>query len=215
MDALFLHFVTAFMAFFAIMNPIANTPVFLGLTEGVSSVHRVEIAQRAVIQSFIIVLAFAVAGKMIFGLFGLNMDAFRITGGCLVFLIGINMLQGRHSRMHYPHSLDNAIPNDASEDDPATFPLAMPMLAGPGTITTAMNLSADGGLVNISFIILAFGLLCLITYLLFIFGERFIRYIGRAAMGVITRLMGLIVAVIGTGMVIEGIKNAFALGVNG
>lgn len=212
MDALFLHFATAFMAFFAIMNPIANTPVFLGLTEGMSSQHRVAIARRAVIQAFIIVLAFAVAGKMIFGLFGLNMDAFRITGGCLVFLIGINMLQGKHSRMHHPHSLDDSLASDGSDDDPATFPLAMPMLAGPGTITTAMNLSADGGLINISFIILAFALLCVITYVVFIFGERFIRYIGRAAMGVITRLMGLIVAVIGTGMVIEGIKNAFVLG---
>ena len=218
MHGLMLSFTTAFMGFFAIMNPIANVPVFLGLTSEESEAITRRIALRAVVLAFIIVTFFSLAGKIIFSLFGLNMDAFRITGGILVFLIGFNMLQGKHSHMHHPHSIDKE-PNgtaDLDQDDSAisvaTFPLAMPILAGPGTITTAMSLSARGGLADTGITILTFALLCGITYFVFAFGERFVRYIGHDALGVITRLMGLIVAVIGTGMILEGIKGAFGVG---
>ncbi|MDK2776937.1 MAG: MarC family protein [Pseudomonadota bacterium] len=213
MDNLLLQITTMFMGFFAIMNPLANTPVFISLTSDDDEQTTRRIARRAVILAFIIVAVFALAGKLIFSLFGLNMDAFRITGGLLVFLIGFHMLQGQHSHVQHPHSLDR---QDEQEDDPvigiATFPLAMPVLAGPGTLTTAMSLSARGGLTDISLTIATFALLCLITYFVFVSGERFVRYIGHDALGVITRLMGLIVAVMGTGMVIEGARGAFSLG---
>ncbi len=213
MDNLLLQVTTMFMGFFAIMNPVANTPVFLSLTSDDDEQTTRRVARRAVMLAFIIVTIFALAGKLIFSLFGLNMDAFRITGGLLVFLIGYHMLQGQHSRLHHPHSLDN---QDDADDDPeisvATFPLAMPVLAGPGTLTTAMSLSARGGLTDISLTISTFALLCLITYFVFVSGERFVRYIGHDALGVITRLMGLIVAVMGTGMVVEGAQSAFSLG---
>lgn len=212
MDGLLLTFATMFMGFFAIMNPVANVPIFLSLTAGEDAQTTRNIARRALLLAFVIVLCFALAGKMIFSLFGLNMDAFRITGGLLVFLIGFNMLQGQHSRVHHPHSLDDDSSGEDSAISVATFPLAMPILAGPGTLTTAMSLSARGGLSNISLTIAAFAVLCFITYLVFVSGERFVRYIGHDALGVITRMMGLIVAVIGTGMVVEGARGAFALG---
>ena len=209
MQDLILTITTMFMGFFAIMNPMANVPVFLGLTADEDSRTTRAIARRAVILAFIIVTCFAVAGKLIFSLFGLSMDAFRITGGLLVFLIGFNMLQGRHSRVQHPHSLDD---DDSASQSPlnvATYPLAMPILAGPGTITTAMSFSARGGFANIALTLLTFACLCLITYAVFISGERLVRRVGDEALGVITRMMGLIVAVIGTGMVVEGLHGAF------
>lgn len=93
----------------------------------------------------------------------------------------------------------------------AVSPLAMPILAGPGTITTAMNFSAGGGMMNVAITITMFAVLCVITYVLFVFGERFVAYIGSSALGVITRMMGLILAVIGTQMVITGLHGAFNL----
>ncbi|HKK02159.1 MAG TPA: MarC family protein, partial [Desulfuromonadales bacterium] len=90
----------------------------------------------------------------------------------------------------------------------AVSPLAVPILAGPGTIATAMNYSASGGVANMLITIGAFAVLCLITYIFFISGERFIRYIGENAVKVITRLMGLILAVVGSQMLIQGIYGA-------
>ena len=87
----------------------------------------------------------------------------------------------------------------------------MPILAGPGTIATAMNFSARGGIVEMTVTIVAFAVLCVITYALFVSGGKFISLIRSELLGVITRLMGLILAVIGTEMVIEGVHGAFNL----
>jgi len=86
----------------------------------------------------------------------------------------------------------------------------MPLLAGPGTIATAMNFSAGGGVAGMVVTISAFAVLCLITYVFFIFGEKLVGYLGTSALGVVTRMMGLILAAIGTQMVIEGLRGAFA-----
>ena len=198
------------MGFFAIMNPIANVPIFLGLVSGEDGKTASAVALRAVLLAFIIVAMFSITGKVIFELFGLTLPAFRITGGLLVFLIGFHMLQGSHSVIHHPKSVDEPPDEDATVSV-AVFPLAMPILAGPGTIATAMNFSARGGLVDMGLTIAMFAVLCVITYLFFVFGEKFVTYIGTTALGVITRLMGLILAVIGTQMAIEGIQGAFNL----
>lgn len=204
------HAAAIFMGFFAIMNPIANVPIFLGLTSGDERRTTAAVAFRALLLAFLIVVFFAIAGKMIFELFGLTLPAFRITGGALVFLIGFHMLQGDHSVIHHPPAADREQAREASLGV-AAFPLAMPILAGPGTIATAMNFSARGGLVDMFMTIAMFALLCVITYLFFVFGERFVERIGTVALGVITRMMGLILAVIGTQMAIEGIQAAFGL----
>jgi multiple antibiotic resistance protein len=87
----------------------------------------------------------------------------------------------------------------------------MPLLAGPGTIATAMNFSAGGGIGAMVVTISVFAVLCIITYLFLIFGEKLVGYLGTSALGVITRMMGLILAAIGTQMVIEGLQKAFSL----
>ncbi len=207
MKEILLHAATVFMGFFAIMNPIANVPIFLGLTAGDDRDTVRTIASRSLILAFLIVLIFAISGKIIFAMFGITLSAFRITGGLLVLLIGFHMLQGNHSSVHHPSQKDKDHAREAALSI-AVSPLAMPILAGPGTITTAMNY-ATGGMVDLIITITMFGLLCVITYLFFVFGERFVLFIGNNALGVITRMMGLILAVIGTQMLIEGIHGAF------
>ena len=85
----------------------------------------------------------------------------------------------------------------------------MPILAGPGTIATAMNFSAGGGLLEMGVTIAAFAVLCVITYVLFVFGKKFVTFIGAGALGVITRMMALILAIIGMQMLIGGLHAAF------
>lgn len=201
MNDLYAQIVTVFMGFFAIMNPIANTAAFAGLVGDKPNTEQLRIAARALIITFFVILSFSLLGKVIFHLFGITLPALRIAGGILVFLIGYHMLNGTGSNLH---SAEN---NDTS--DIAVSPLAVPLLAGPGTIATAMNYSASGGVMGITITVSMFAVMCVITFACFAFSARLLAAIGQGAMSIVTRLMGLILAVIGVQMIIVGITGAF------
>ena len=207
MNELVQHALTVFMGFFAIMNPIANTPIFLGLTEEQPANVRRRVAMKAVLTAFVLVVIFALLGKVIFQLFGITLPAFRIMGGILVALIGYQMLHGRQSAVHQLEGKDQQASLEAALGIAVT-PLAIPILAGPGTIATAMNYASTRGSGELIITIGAFALLCFITYVFFIYGDRLVRYLGPAGIGVITRIMGLILAVIGVQMLIAGVAGA-------
>ncbi len=145
-------------------------------------------------------------GKLIFHLFGITLPAFRIMGGGLVVLIGYHMLHGEQSPVHQPGTGQQS--SLEAKLSIAISPLAMPILAEPGTITTTMNYTASGGIVEMLITIAAFGVLCWITYMFFIYGERLVQYLGETGLSVITRIMGLILGVIGVQMVITGVAGA-------
>jgi len=210
MDPTLTHAITVFMAFFAIMNPIANVPVFLSLTSGDNEQITRSVAVRSLIVAFAIVAIFSVAGKVIFDVFGLTLPAFRVTGGIIVFFIGLHMLQGNESSVQHPSEEDKQNSLDAALSV-AISPLGTPLLAGPGTIATAMTFSAGGGIADMLVTISVFAALCLITYFFFIFGGKLVVYLGSSALGVVTRMMGLILATIGTQMIIEGLRATFNL----
>ncbi len=195
------HSISVFMAFFAIMNPIANTAVFAGLAGEMERAGKSRVAARALLIAFAVVCLFSVLGKSIFDLFGITLPALRIAGGILVFLVGYHMLQGSSSRLHSGE--------DDEEVDIAVSPLAMPILAGPGTIATAMNYSAASGWMGIVTTVVSFLCLCLITFFCFRFSASIINRIGSNGLGIVTRLMGLILTVIGVQMFIVGAQEAF------
>lgn len=209
MNNLVVHFFTVFMAFFAIMNPVANASLFIGLTQGSDSNVRRLIALRSVIVAFIIVSAFAIGGREIFSIFGITLPAFRIAGGLMIGAIGYHMLQGEQSTLHTPSDDDNEKSADAALDTAIT-PLGIPVLAGPGTIATAMNFSAESTFLETVIVLTAFGLMCVITFIAFIGGQWLAKVLGQNGIKVVTRLMGLILAVVGVQMLIEGIRGAFA-----
>jgi len=199
------HFTTVFMSFFAIMNPIANVPLFLGLTEDLDAATRRGIALRAVLLAFGIVSVFGILGREIFAVFDITLPAFRIAGGMLVGLVGFHLLQGQESSVHTPTAEDNEKSRDAALGI-AISPLAMPILAGPGTIATAMNYTADAGLPELVRTISALALVCALTWVAFVSGDALVRFLGHNAIKVVARLMGLILAVIGVQMVIAGVR---------
>jgi len=202
MEDLITYGLTVFMGFFAIMNPIANTPIFLGLVEGEDKETKKEIAKTASITAFIIVVAFIFAGKYIFELFGLTIPAFKIAGGILIFYVGFEMLMSKKSQVHS---------NDNQEDKSnlAISPLAIPILAGPGTIVTAMNFVTDATYIHIAIVVSIFALMIFLTYLAFSLSDLIVKKVGENLIAIIGKLMGLILAIIGTGMVTEGIKLTF------
>lgn len=203
MNDLISHLVTVFFGFFAIMNPIANTAVFAGLTGNQSKAEQRKIASKALVTTFLVILVFALLGKSIFHVFGITLPALRLTGGVLVFLIGYHMLHGDSSKMHSGQN--------TGDSDIAISPLAVPLLAGPGTIATAMNYSASGGWMEIIITVSVFAFLCLITYICFLSSSQILKLVGQSGLSIVTRLMGLILAVIGSQMLIAGILSVVKL----
>jgi multiple antibiotic resistance protein len=203
MENLMTYALTVFMSFFAVMNPIANTPIFLGLTVGENKESKKKIAKTATFTAFIIVVSFVIAGKYIFELFGLTIPAFKITGGILIFYIGFQMLMSQKAKIHSSDSEDKS--------NIAISPLAIPILAGPGTIVAAMNNVTNASLVHIGIIIFIFALMIYLTYLAFSFSDLIVKKIGANLISVIGKLMGLVLSIIGTGMVVDGIKLTFKL----
>jgi len=204
MDNLITFSITVFTGFFAIMNPIANVPIFLSLVQDADDETREKINKKATITAFLIVFVFVILGKFIFELFGLTIPAFKITGGILVFYVGFEMLQSKKSKVKH-------LRNTNIDENIAVSPLAIPILAGPGTIVTAMNFVTNSNYIHIAIVIAVFALMCYLTYFFFNLSEAFVKKIGRNVISVIGKIMGLIIAIIGTNMIIEGIKLAFKL----
>ena len=209
MDELVQMAIANFFGFFAIMNPLANTAVFLGLTGSLDNSDKKIVAFKSLLVAFIIVVSFGLLGKLIFEVFGITMPALRITGGILVFIIGYNMLNGTPSKMHHNNTTE-----DSSDSNPlsiAISPLAVPLLAGPGTIATAMNFMAVGNVEHNIITLIMLGVLCIITYFCFVYGQNIIKKIGNNGLIIITKLMGLILAIIGTQMFILGVHSSIKL----
>lgn len=200
---------TVFMGLLAIVNPVSAIPVFMELTSNMDKKAKRNIATKSVIIAFCIILVFSVAGKLIFHVFGITLAALRVTGGILVFVIGYEMVRGeKESKNENPKLGTQPVKADHGISVAIT-PLAMPLLAGPGAITTSMSYSAAKDLTHLAVVIGIYALICYITYLLFIAGERIVKIIGTNVMMVITKMMGLILAVIGVQMFALGIRELF------
>ena len=197
------QFFYAFMAFFAIMNPISNLPAYMALVADDSQKISRKIAFRSLLIAFVIITVFIFSGDFIFKVFGITIVSFRIAGGILVAVIGYHMINGNHSPSY------KGMEQQAVNSDPmsiAISPLAMPLFAGPGTITTALSL-ANGGLKNQLITVVAFALLCVITYLLLRSAKQIAGFLGENLMKIITKMMGLLLFSIGIQMIIVSVQT--------
>ena len=192
---------------FFIVDPLGTAPIFLAITEGKSAAERKRTAFRASLVTFMILLVFAFVGEWILKLLRVTISSFQIAGGILIFTIALSMLQARRSRA-------KSTPQEEHEkqegEDVAIFPLAIPMLSGPAAITTVMvliNLSTSP--LHRMLVILAIALTSLFCYLILRASGRLLNLLGQTGINVLTRLMGLLLAVISVQLVIDGIKAAF------
>ena len=162
------------------------------------------VALRAVTVAFIIITVFSLFGHLIFRLFNITLPAFQVTGGIIVFFIGYDLLQGKQAKTQKTSTKDTM----ATYDDMAVSPLGIPLLAGPGTISTAMNFVGQGNsFFNTVLIIIVFAFVCAITYLMFVLSKRIAEKLKPAIIKAISRIMGLILAVIAVQMLINGVFN--------
>jgi len=190
------------MAFFAIMNPIVNIPIFIKLTEGLDQKQKKKVAKTATIVAFIIVTGFIVIGKYIFEIFGLTIPSFKVFGGILIFFIGFEMLQSKKPsiKSHDIQPFDEGL---------AISPLAIPILAGPGTIVTGMNFVAAANYVQVLITILIFALFTFLTFQGFRYSEYVVKFFGKKIFFIFGKLAGIILGVLGANMLLEGIHLSF------
>jgi multiple antibiotic resistance protein len=201
------YFVYAFVSIFVIVNPIEATMVFVTLTMGMSVREKRRTYLRATAVAFGVALLFALAGDLVLRFFGITVDSLRVAGGVLLFLVAIDMLRGGR-----PHRkvTDIEIRDADHRDDISVFPLATPLLTGPGAITTVVVLmGASDTLGRKVIVLLAMTLTFLATYVILKFSELIDRALGITGIMVMTRIMGLILGAIAVDFVALGAWNIY------
>jgi multiple antibiotic resistance protein len=201
----------SFSSLIFIVDPIATIPTFLALTADAELGARRHMAKRAAWTCFVVLSGFALAGTLIFKMFGITLPAFRIAGGLIMILIGLDMVQARRSQTkETPAETQQAM----EKDDVGIIPLGVPMLAGPGSISTVIALMAQSpNWQHGMLIILAVGLTALISYWTLAAADRLGRRMGNTGIHILTRFMGLLLMAIAVQFILSGLDAAgFAVG---
>ena len=194
----------AFTTLLAIVNPLSAVPLYLAVTAGYDAAHRKRTLRLAVATAIGILVAFGVLGTWILTFFGITTDAFRIAGGILFVGVGSDMLAARR-----PRNKTTADEEEEAElqDEVGIIPLGMPTLAGPGAMTTVITLTAQAGpLVRRAWVYVAIVGVMLVAWAVLSVAPMLLRRFGRTGLNVMTRVMGLIVMVIGVQFVIDGVS---------
>jgi multiple antibiotic resistance protein len=189
-----------------IVDPIAVIPTYLVITSTETPEQRATTARRACIAAALFLIVFALGGTLIFQLFGVTLEAFRIAGGLILWVVAMDMLHGqRRTQESGPE-----ITEGQQKEDVAITPLAMPMLAGPGAISTSMVLAGQAKTMTAKLIVYAAIMLTLlISWIVLRVGERVIRKMGQTGIRVMTRIMRLLLAAIAVQFVITGARDAW------
>jgi multiple antibiotic resistance protein len=200
-------FVSAFVTLFVIIDPPGCAPIFAGLTSGATVAQARSMAIRACLIATAILLGFALFGEDLLGALHIELDAFRIAGGIMLFLIALEMVfEKRQQRREERAEKIRATPE---VEDVSVFPMAMPMLAGPGSIATMMLLMAKAEGTSETLVILgAMGAVMLLSLAAFLAARPLLRLMGAQVEAVITRLLGVLLAALATQYVIDGIQGA-------
>jgi multiple antibiotic resistance protein len=187
----------------AMVNPLGALTIFVGLTATYTSRHRRFTALWACVSAAAILIVFALFGTVILRFFGITTYAFRIAGGIIFFAVGWDMLQARRSRSKTTPEEEE---ESAEKAEVAVVPLGIPTLAGPGAITTVIALMGQtGGPVEAGLVYLGIVVVLFITLLALLAGPALLRLLGQTGINVFTRLMGLLITVIGVQFVLDGI----------
>ena len=194
--------ILAFTSLLAIVNPLGAVPLYVALTAPYTREHRSATLRRAIITAVAVLVAFALAGTHILQFFGITRQAFQIAGGILFFGVGLDMLQARRSRVKTTEEEES---ESSQKEDVGIIPLGLPTLAGPGAITTviALNGQAQTAFDELA-VYIAILLVLALCWMTLAAAPALTRRMGQTGMNVMTRLMGLIVMVVGAQFVING-----------
>ncbi|SEW06953.1 multiple antibiotic resistance protein [Cognatiyoonia koreensis] len=201
--------ITAFTTLFIIIDPLGLTPLFIALTQGMTPAQRRGVAIRACLTAGALMVVFTLLGEAVLNFVGISMDAFRIAGGILLFLTALEMLFQRRQARKAGEANEAASHLD---DDPSIFPLALPLIVGPGTITTIILLTgqADGSAEVLAVGGVLFAVL-LIVFVAFLSASFLERLLGRTGLNIVTRVLGMLLAALAVQFILDGLRG-FGLG---
>ncbi|MDB4988274.1 MAG: marC [Myxococcaceae bacterium] len=202
---LFAYWLSTVTTLLFVVDPLAVVPLFVSMTGGESPEQRRTTARRATLTMFGALTAFALVGRQLFIVLGISLGAFQIAGGALLFLLAIDMLRAQRSRTR---SSPEEEAEGVEKTDVSIFPLAIPMLAGPGATSTVLVLVARGSsLLEHVLVIVAIAITSGLCYLTLRSATLVERRLGATGMNVLERVMGLILAATAIQFVIDGIRT--------
>ncbi|GGD85742.1 UPF0056 inner membrane protein [Tsuneonella deserti] len=206
-------FLSAFVTLFVVIDPPGCAPIYAGLTKGATPSQSRSMAWRACFIAGAILIVFALFGEDLLGALHIELDSFRIAGGLMLFLIALDMVFEKRTQRREQRAEKVAAEHEGTEvEDVSVFPMAMPMLAGPGAIASIMLLTAKAHGVEATLAVLAALVVVLVlTLLALIAASPLMRLFGARVEAVITRLLGVLLAALAAQYVIDGLKASFGL----
>jgi len=209
-------FLSTFITLFVVIDPPGCAPIFASLTAGASNAQRRAMAVRSSMIAAVLLLLFALVGEKLLDTLGISLDAFRVAGGIMVFLIALEMVFEKRTERREGRA--DEISRKAAEEhrpveDISVFPMAIPMIAGPGSIATVMLLvSRSHGLQESLIVIAALLAVMLLTVVALLAAGPIMRVLGPKLEAMITRVLGVLLAALAAQFVIDGVRAAFRLG---
>ncbi len=201
-------FLSAFVTLFVVIDPPGCAPIYAGLTSNAAPAARRSMALRACLIAGAILVGFALFGQDLLGAMHIELDAFRIAGGIMLFLIALEMVFEKRTERRSDRA--EKLKDDPEYEDVSVFPMAMPMLAGPGAIASIMLLEGEAqGIEGTLVVLSALGAVLLLTLLALIAASPLMRIFGAKVEAVITRLLGVLLAALAAQYVIDGLRSSF------
>lgn len=192
--------ISAFVTLFVVIDPIGLAPMFVALTKGADAAQRRSVAIRSCIIAVALLTLFGLFGEAVLGFVGISMPAFRISGGILLFLTALDMLFDRRAKRRKDQVSDF--------DDPSVFPLATPLIAGPGSIASIILLTGQAeGWAGIITVLLVMVVVVMAVLALFLAGGLLEKMLGDTGINVVTRLLGMLLAALSVQFVIDGLAS--------
>ncbi|MGR3616653.1 MAG: MarC family protein [Paracoccaceae bacterium] len=193
--------ITAFATIFVVIDPIALMPFFIALTTGFSAERRRTVAIRSCLTAAALLIVFAAFGHAVLGFIGISMSAFRIAGGALLFLTALDMLFERRSKRREDQTEEEV-------EDPSVFPIAIPLLAGPGAIATVILLAGQKpGIEGLAMVIGVLLVVLTLVMISFLGASVTERLLGKTGINVITRLLGMLLAALSVQFILDGVRD--------
>ena len=195
-----LPLIWAFATLFVVIDPIGLAPIFVALTQGVEPKKRKAIGMRACMIAFVILALFGFFGESVLGFAGISMPAFQIAGGALLFLTALEMLFELRAKRR-------SAKGDEDDQDPSVFPLATPLIAGPGAIASIILLTneAQGNLLQQISVILVMGAVVFTAFVLFMLAGLMERALGQTGILVVSRVLGMLLAALAVQFILNGL----------
>jgi len=201
-------FISAFVTFFVVIDPPGCAPIFASLTGSAPALHRRAMALRSTLVAALILYLFAIFGEAFLGALGISLDAFRVAGGVMLFLIALEMVFEKRTERRTHRAED--VKADPQHEDISIFPMAIPMIAGPGSIASVMLLTSKSvGMVQTLIVLGALALVLLVNLAALLAAGPLMKAVGHRVEAMITRILGVVLAALAAQFVIDGVKASF------